>query len=317
MTFCRTLASSVAACCFTLGGIAVAAGITVHDARNRDVTIDNPARIVSIGGAITEILYALGFEDRLAGVDATSLYPPAALRDKPSVGYMRQLSAEGVLGLNPSLVLAVQGSGPKETMDVLEAAKVPLVLVPETFSEQGLLDKIKLVGHAMDADKRAECLTAAVTHDLAQLRELRAKVTKPVRVMFVMSLLNGRAMAAGKNTAANEIIALAGGVNAIDSYDGYKIINDEAIVAAKPDVVLSIQRGKDTLDAETVYLHPAFALTPVAANKAFISMEGLYLLGFGPRTAAAARDLSIKLYPALAPQAEKFAPAALTANCRL
>src|SRR3954463_2564429 len=317
MTICRTLALSVVTGGFVLGGAAVAAGITVHDARNRDVQIENPARIVSIGGAITEILYALGFEDRLAGVDATSLYPASALRDKPNVGYMRQLSAEGVLGLNPSLVLAVQGSGPKETMDVLEAAKVPLVLVPEIFSEQGLLDKIKLVGHAMGADKRAECLTSVVTDDLAQLRALRAKVTKPVRVMFVMSLLNGRAMAAGKNTAANEIIALAGAVNAIDGYDGYKIINDEAIVAAKPDVVLSIQRGRDSVDAETVYLHPAFALTPVAANKSFISMEGLYLLGFGPRPAAAARDLSIQLYPALAPQAEKFKPAAVTANCRL
>jgi iron complex transport system substrate-binding protein len=316
MTFCRTLILSAAACSLVLGSAALANGITVHDARNRVVRIENPARIVSIGGAITEILYALGFEDRLAGVDSTSFYPAAALRDKPNVGYMRQLSAEGVLGLNPSLVLAVQGSGPKETMDVLEAAKVPLVLVPETFSEAGLLDKIRLVGHAMDADRRAECLSAAVTGDLEQLRELRARVTKPVRVMFVMSLLSGRAMAAGQKTAANEIIALAGAVNAVDNYDGYKIINDEAIVAAKPDVVLSIQRGKDSLEAETVYLHPAFAMTPVAANKAFISMEGLYLLGFGPRTAAAARDLAIKLYPALAPEAEKFAPAALTANCR-
>jgi heme transport system substrate-binding protein len=317
MTFCRILARSAATCGLLLGGAAIAAGITVQDARNREVTISDPARIVSIGGAITEILYALGFEDRLAGVDTTSLYPPSALRDKPNVGYMRQLSAEGVLGLNPSLVLAEQGSGPKETMDVLEAAKVPLVLVPETFSEQGLLDKIRLVGHAMGADKRAACLTAAVTDDLAQLRALRASVTKPVRVMFVMSLLNGRALAAGKNTAANEIIALAGAVNAIDGYEGYKIINDESIVAAKPDVVLSIQRGKDSVDAEAVYVHPAFALTPVAANKNFISMEGLYLLGFGPRTAAAARDLSLKLYPALAPQAEKFASVAGTANCRL
>lgn len=316
MTFGRTLAWTTAAC-FLLGGAALGAGITVHDARNRDVIISDPARIVSIGGAITEILYALGLEDRLAGVDSTSLFPAAALRDKPNVGYMRQLSAEGVLGLNPSLVLAMQGSGPKETMDVLEAANVPLVLVPETFSEQGLVEKIKMVGHAMGADKRAACLTAAVTSDLAQLRELRAKVTKPVRVMFVMSLLNGRAMAAGQKTAANEIIALAGGVNAIDGYDGYKIINDEAIIAAKPDVVLSIQRGKDSVDAEAVYVHPAFALTPIAANKTFISMEGLYLLGFGPRTAAAARDLSIKLYPALAPQAEKFTPSALTANCRI
>ncbi|MDP3676571.1 MAG: ABC transporter substrate-binding protein, partial [Novosphingobium sp.] len=186
--------SVVAACCLATGGAALAAGVTVHDARDRDVTIENPARIVSIGGAITEILYALGFEDRLAGVDATSLFPTAALRDKPNVGYMRQLSAEGVLGLNPSLVLAIQGSGPKETIEVLEAAKVALVLVPETFSERGLLDKIKLVGHAMGADARAACLTAVVGSDLEQLRELRAKVAKPVRVMFVMSLLSGRAM---------------------------------------------------------------------------------------------------------------------------
>ena len=316
MTFCRTHILVAFACALASGDATLAAGITVHDARNREIAVSDNKRIVSIGGAVTEILYALGFEDRLAGVDTTSLYPAAALRDKPNVGYMRQLSAEGVLGLNPSLVLAVQGSGPKETIDVLEAAKVPLVLVPETFSEAGLLEKIKLVGHAMGADARAECLTSVVTDDLAQLRALRAKVTKPVRVMFVMSLLNGRAMAAGQKTAANEIIALSGGVNAIDSYDGYKIINDEAIIAAKPDVVLSIQRGKDSLEADAVYVHPAFALTPAAANKAFIAMEGLYLLGFGPRTAAAARDLAIRLYPTLAPQAEQFTPAALTANCR-
>ena len=315
MTICRMLAPLLVACAIA-GGLARAAGITVHDARDRDVRIDNPARIVAIGGAITEILYALGFEDRLAGVDSTSLYPPAALRDKPNVGYMRQLSAEGVLGLNPSLVLAMQGSGPKETIEILDAAKVPLVMVPETFSEQGLLDKIKLIGHAMGADPRAECLTRAVADDLAQLRELRGRVAKPVRAMFVMSLLNGRAMAAGKVTAANEIIQLAGAVNAIDAYEGYKPINDEAIIAAKPDVVLSIARGKDSVEADAIFAHPAFALTPAASNKAFISMEGLYLLGFGPRTAAAARDLSLKLYPALAPQAGTFTPAALSADCR-
>lgn len=321
MRFCRNhmpslIRSVVAVCSLATAGAGLAAGVTVHDARGRDVTIEDPARIVSIGGAITEILYALGFDDRIGGVDATSLFPAAALRDKPSVGYMRQLSAEGVLGLNPTLVLAMQGSGPKETMDVLEAAKVPLVLVPEIFSEQGLLDKIRLVGRAMGADARAACLTTAVSGDLKQLRELRARVTKPVRVMFVMSLLNGRALVAGRSTAADEIIKLSGGVNAIDSYDGYKMINDEAIVAARPDVVLSIERSKDSLEAQAVYVHAAFAMTPVVANRAFIAMDGLYLLGFGPRTAAAARDLSVKLYPALAPQAEAFAPAALTADCR-
>ena len=298
------------------GETALATGITIHDARGRDVTVENSARIVSIGGAITEILYALGFEDRLAGVDATSLFPPAALRDKPNVGYWRQLSAEGVLGLNPSLVLAMQGSGPKETIEVLEAAKVPLVMVPEVFFEQGLLDKIALVGRALNAGPRAACLTRAVTEDLAKLNELRRKVTKPVRVMFVMSFVNGRALAAGRNTAADEIVRLAGAVNAIDGYEGYKPVNDEAIIAAAPDVVLSIARGKESVEADAVFAHPAFTLTPAAAGKAFISMEGLYLLGFGPRTAAAARDLAVQLYPALAPQAEKFAPAAFSADCR-
>jgi len=315
MTFCRTLANLLLTGTIALATSAHAAGITVHDARNRDVTVADFARTVSIGGAITEILYALGLESRLVGVDTTSLYPAAALHDKPNVGYMRQISAEGVLGLNPTLILAIQGSGPRETMDLLETAKVPLVLVPETFSEDGLIEKIRLVGHAMGVDARAECLSTAVSADLAQLRALRAKVTRPVRVMFVMSLQNGRAMVAGHKTAADEIIQLAGAANAVDDYDGYKIIGDEAIVAAKPDVVLSIERGKDSLQADAVYTHPGFALTPVAANKSFITMDGLYLLGFGPRTAAAARDLSVKLYPALA-DGGAFKSALPAANCR-
>ena len=309
------MASVMFSCTFALVSGAHAAGIIVHDARNRDIAVNDFARTVSIGGAITEILYALGLESRLVGVDTTSLYPAAALHDKPNVGYMRQISAEGVLGLNPTLILAIQGSGPRETMDILETAKVPLVLVPETFSEDGLIGKIKLVGHAMGVDARAECLSAAVGADLAQLRALRAKVTKPVRVMFVMSLQNGRAMVAGHKTAADEIIRLAGAANAVDDYDGYKIISDEAIVAARPEFVLSIERGKDSLQADAVYTHPGFALTPVAANKSFITMDGLYLLGFGPRTAAAARDLSVKLYPALA-EGGAFASALSTANCR-
>ncbi|MBJ7404662.1 MAG: hemin ABC transporter substrate-binding protein [Bradyrhizobium sp.] len=315
MTLCRTVASVMFSCTFALVSGVHAAGIIVHDARHRDIAVTDVARTVSIGGAITEILYALGLESRVVGIDTTSLYPPAALRDKPNVGYMRQISAEGVLGLDPTLILAIQGSGPRETMEILETAKVPLVLVPETYSEDGLIEKIKLVGHAMGVNARAECLSAAVGADLAQLRALRAKVTKPVRVMFVMSLQNGRAMVAGHKTAADEIIRLAGAANAVDDYDGYKVISDEAIVAAKPDVVLSIERGKDSLQADAVYTHPGFALTPVAANKSFITMDGLYLLGFGPRTAAAARDLAVKLYPALADQGA-FTSALSAANCR-
>ncbi|MDB5656721.1 MAG: hemin transporter substrate-binding protein [Tardiphaga sp.] len=312
---------SLALQCVAIGGAlagpAAAVGdVIIHDARGRDVAIGHPTRIVSIGGAVTEILYAIGAEDRIVAVDTTSLYPPKAMADKPNVGYMRQLSAEGVLGLDPQLVLAIAGSGPKETIEVIDAARVPLVVVPEKFTEAGMLEKIRLVAHVAGEDSRGECLAAAVSGDLDWLRAMRAKVRSPPRVMFVMSFLDGRAMVAGNNTAADEIIKLAGGVNVAGGFDGYKIMTDEAVVAARPDHVLSMERGQDSVQSEAVFASPAFALTPAAKTKSFVAMDGLYLLGFGPRTAAAARDLAVKLDPAVAAEAATFKPASLTVDCR-
>jgi iron complex transport system substrate-binding protein len=290
--------------------------VKVTDARGREIVVTDSSRTLSIGGAITEVLADLGLAKRIAGIDSTSVYPPDAVAGKPNVGYLRQLSSEGVIGLNPTLILAMDSAGPKQTMDAINSAGIPLVSVPEAYSEKGLLDKIALIGHAMGADNAAACLTAAVGDDFATLRKLRAAVTKPVRVMFVMSLVNGQAMAAGRHTAADSIIALAGGVNAIDGYDGYKAINDEAIVAARPDVVLTIKRSRDSFEADAFYAHSAFALTPAGQRRAFLAMDGLYLLGFGPRTPAAAVEVASKLYPELAAEAAGFKPKATTVDCR-
>lgn len=288
----------------------------IHDARGHEVNVENPERVVAIGGAVTEILYALGLEDRIVGIDTTSLYPKTALAQKPNVGYMRQLSSEGVLGLNPQLILAIEGSGPRETLEVLETAKVPLVSVPDSHTAEGVTQKINLIAHAMDADARGACLAKAVNTDLASLTAVRERVKTPVRVMFVMSFLNGRALVAGRKTAADAIIAMSGAVNAIDSFDGYKPINDEAIVAAKPDVILTMKRDREEVEKDTVFSNPAFALTPAATNKSFVAMDGLYLLGFGPRTAAAAHDLATKLYPTLFTAAPAWKSAVLATDCR-
>jgi iron complex transport system substrate-binding protein len=278
---------------------AAADAVTVRDASGRHVEVKDASRIVSIGGAVTEILYALGLKDRVVAVDATSLYPDEALKQKPSVGYFRSLSAEGILGLNPSLVLAIDGAGPKETISVLESAAVPLVRVPDRYDGSGIVEKIRIVADVAAAAGRGACLAQQVESDLASLATLRAKVTQPKRVMFVISFLNGKPMVAGRNTAADGIIRMAGAVNAIDAYEGYKQISDEAVIAAGPDTVLVMQRGRDNIDAATVFSHAAFTATPAAARKSFIAMDGLYLLGFGPRTATAARDLAETLYPAL------------------
>jgi iron complex transport system substrate-binding protein len=249
-------------------------------------------------------------------IDTTSLYPPSAAREKPNVGYMRQLSAEGVLGLNPTMVLAAEAAGPKETVAVLEAATVPLVLVPDRYTGQGVVDKVKLIAQATGAEQRGACLMAAIERDLAALKQVRARVGRPLRVLFVLSFMSGRPMVGGRNTAADGIITLAGGVNAFDDYEGYKIVNDEAIIAVKPDVVLAMERYGSTLNAATVFAHPAFKLTPAAINNRFVSMEGLYLLGFGPRTARAARDLALALYPNIESERMPSEAGAAEANCR-
>jgi iron complex transport system substrate-binding protein len=270
---------------------------TTTDPSSPPAAIADTSRIVSIGGSITEILYALGLQQKIVGVDTTSLYPPAALKEKPNVGYMRQLSAEGVLALSPTLVLALQGSGPKETIDVLQQSKIPFVAVPDKFSGDGIVEKIRVVAQAAGAGARGECLARHVGDALMTLNEMRARIHDPARVAFVLSLSGNRPLIAGRATAADGIMTLAGAANAFTDFDGYKLVNDEAIIAAKPDVVLVMQRGEHSLSAETVFAQPALAMTPAAERKALVSMDGLYLLGFGPRTAAAARDLAARLYP--------------------
>jgi iron complex transport system substrate-binding protein len=261
---------------------------------------DKTPRIVSIGGATTEILYALGAERQIVAVDSTSLYPLRASKEKPNVGYMRALSPEGVLGLNPSLILAAEGAGPKETIAVLKAAKVPYITVPDHFTGEGIVDKIGVIAKAADAADRGGCLTKVVQADLDALATVRSRIDEPLKVLFILSLTNQRPMVAGGATAADGIIRLAGATNAMMAFEGYKLINEEAIVAAKPDAVLVMQRSGHSLSAETVFQHPALALTPAAQHKRFVSMDGLYLLGFGPRTALAARDLATSLYPQVA-----------------
>jgi iron complex transport system substrate-binding protein len=77
-----------------------------------------------------------------------------------------------------------------------------------------------------------------------------------------------------------------------------------------------MERSRDAVQAAAIFASPAFALTPAAKSKSFVAMDGLYLLGFGPRTAGAARDLALKLDPALSKDAAAFQPASLTVNCR-
>lgn len=253
------------------------------------------SRIAAIGGSVTEIVYALGEQDKLVARDSTSLYPQDALQ-LPDVGYMRALSPEGVLSVNPTGLLVIDGSGPKEALDVLRKASVPYIAVPETFDEAGILEKIKVVGHALGADQKAETLAASVKAELDAALKLTGDVKEKKRVLFILSMQGGKILASGTGTAADAIVTMAGGVNAIDGYQGYKQLSDEAAIVAKPDVILMMERGDHSAVAAELFAHPAIMPTPAAETKSLVRMDGGYLLGFGPRTAGAIRELAVALY---------------------
>ncbi|WJR65701.1 ABC transporter substrate-binding protein [Neorhizobium sp. CSC1952] len=275
----------------------LAAGLVAGGAAAADRGNPEAKRIVSVGGTITEILYALGAEDRIVARDSTSFYPDAA-NSKPDVGYMRQLSAEGILGQKPDLILMEEGSGPPPVLEILKASEVPMVVVPTPPKVDAIGQKIRDVGAAVGLSDKAEALAAKTEADLKTLQEDVAKIPGPKKkVLFVLSLSNNRVMAGGADTEAGAVIALAGGVNAAPTINGYKPLADEAVIAAQPDVILSMSRGDHALTPEQVFAMPSMQTTPAAANKALITMDGLLLLGFGPRTPEAARALAADIYP--------------------
>lgn len=254
------------------------------------------SRLVSVGGSLTEIVYALGEEERLIARDSTSLHPPAAL-ELPDVGYMRALSPEGVLSVEPTLIVALEGSGPPEAVEVLERASVPFVTVPERFDREGILEKIRIVGEVLGVEERAAELAAHVAADLTAAEAVTADIDERRKVLFVLSVQGGRLLASGFGTAADGIIAMAGGVNAVDGYRGYKQLTDEAVIEAAPDVILMMEQGGGTEAlAGRLFDNAVLASTPAGLSRNLIVMDGAFLLGFGPRTAQAVRDLAQAFY---------------------
>lgn len=253
-------------------------------------------RIVAAGGVITEIVYALRRQDLLVGVDTTSLHPPAAMQEKANVGYVRALSAEGVLSLKPTDLLAVEGAGPPDTIKLIAEAGVRVQRVSEDTSEAGVVSRIRSIGSLVGAMAEAAALAVRLETDFAALKRQRDAIGRRRRVLFVLSLQNGRVMVGGAKSSADSIIALAGAVNAASAVEGYKPLSDEGLIAAAPDVVLMMSHNSHAASPEEVFAQPALSATPAAKSRALIAMDALYLLGFGPRTPDAARALMAAVY---------------------
>jgi iron complex transport system substrate-binding protein len=268
----------------------------VVDARGGIIETGNGKRIVTLGSDITEIVYALGAGDRIIAVDRASKYPTDATA-KPNVGYRRKLSVEGLAAFDPDLILAADDIGPPEAVDVLKSLAAPIVFVPEDNSREGIQRKIDLIAAALGLRGRGEYLSGTVIAAFDSAAKLTTGLPREQRkkVVFFHGLV--RLTAAGSGTAADAIIRYAGGINPMAVVEGYKAASEEKLIELAPDVVLMMGDGNGGPTAEDVFSIPALAATPAGRNKALIVLDGAYMIGFGPRTADAIRNLAESLYP--------------------
>ena len=268
---------------------------------------DFPAglRIVSLFGDLTEIIYELDAGHLVVGRDASSIYPPEA-ELLPNLGFTQALSAEGVLALEPTLVIGNQTAGPSDVLEQIRDAGVEVVIIdsPSTFDAMGL--KIRAVGVALGIEARAEAFAAAAEARLdAVLADVAAHNpegdARP-SVLFIYVRRGGLQLVAGEGSAAATIIEAAGGTDAGTSAGvvGFVPLTPEAVVAADPEVILVMDRGLAAIGGVPGLLEiPGVALTQAGRNQRFVSMEDLYLLGFGPRLPDALYDLAAQLRAAM------------------
>jgi iron complex transport system substrate-binding protein len=253
---------------------------------------DGPKRVVSIGGAITEIVYALDAASILVGSDTTSYYPGEAAK-LPKVGYQRMLSAEGILSLRPDLVILTEKAGPPTVLAQLKSAGVKLVKIKTARSIENVKINILRIAEVFKRSKNAENLITSIEKNQVRLQRAIAKNPFVKRAMFILQHSGGTPMVAGEQTAANSIIMLSGAQNAVRGYRGYRPLTPEAAVALKPDVIILTTQGlKQSGGKEALLKIPGLALTPAAKRGKIVVMDSLMLLGFGPRTADAALKLN-------------------------
>lgn len=262
--------------------------------------VADSSRIAVAGGSLTEIIFLLGAQARIVAVDTTSTYPQAASA-YPSVGYVRALSAEGLLSLKPTLVLGEDDMGPPGVLAQVEQAGVHVMRVAEVHTAAGILDKVRCVATALGLAKRGESLIEAELNPrVAALESLRVPPSEQPRAVLLLQISAGAPTAAGAGTSGDGFLRMASVRNAFADVTGWKPMSAEAMASAGPDYVVVTERITDSGGGvDRVLTNPAMmgALSgKTRPGERLIAMDGMAMLGFGPRTLNAAHELARRIH---------------------
>lgn len=248
-------------------------------------------RILALGGAVTEILYDLGAADRIVAVDSTSQFPPEALKTHKNVGYLRALSTEGVLSIAPDTIIASDKAGPPEVVRALKASGIDYFEVNDDATPEALATRVRAIANKVGMAAKGGDLVKRIEKSFADLAAARDQLTRKPSVLFILGLQGSRAIVGGTDSVADAMLRLAGATNAAASLNGFKPVSEESIIAMDPEAIVVMSRSAGHTIRDSVLSLPGVAATRAGRDRRVIEMDGLYLLGFGPRAPDAARDL--------------------------
>ena len=248
---------------------------------------DNAARnIITAGGTLTEIVFALGAGDRVVAVDQSSTFPQKATQ-LPSVGYYRDLAAEGVLSVGANTLLALEGSGREAVLEQLKRIGVKVVLYDKPSSVDELVELVETLGRDLGRGAQAAQLALDIKASLPE----KATSTKG-KGLFLLSLGERGLVAAGEDTVPSLIFEYAGIGNPV-KHTGYKAVNLETLTVEQPDFIIvpsHVARGLG--GKEGICRQPSLALLNAAKSCNVLVIDGLMAMGMTPRLAQAISQVS-------------------------
>lgn len=250
-------------------------------------------KIISIGGAITEIIYQLKSENLLIANDTTSYFPKEAQK-LTKVGYQRALSVEGILSLNPDLIIMTDEAGPKIAIKQLQDAGVKILQLKSPKNIEDILVNILAIGKEVSKEKEAKDLILKIKKQQKLL--VKNQQNKRPKVLIVHHHSKGLPTGAGRNTAADAIIKISGGENIFADFENYKAVSSESIIAKNPDIIIiATPMAEEIDDLNHLKNNNSFKQSSAFKNNNIYVFDSLEILGFGPRTIDSALKLN-KLY---------------------
>lgn len=256
--------------------------------------LPDSTKIVSLNGSVSEVLAGLGLEKNIVGTDITSNYPES-LKSKPKVGHNKNINAEGVMALQPDLIIGIKKEITPALVAQFKAAGVKLLLVDQEYSVAGTKNLIHILADSLHQVAKGDSIINVLEGDLKKVKPAQDQVKKP-KVLFIYARGTGTMMVGGTGTQVDKAIQLAGGVNAVTAFADYKPLTAEALVEANPDVILLFDSGLQSLGgAAGLAKVQGVKETNAGKNNKIITMDGELLSSFGPRLGIAIQELASKI----------------------